>query len=85
MSKADWSTRLQGRNELLECYIGLTKYTSERAGLDLAVHRHDTTFGTTPHDDVATGLAKLLKAETLQRPHDSRTGNMRQFRHARER
>lgn len=75
---------LQSRDEFVRRYVGLTQDTCQRACLDFAVHWNEA-FGTTAHDDVASGLAKLLKPQVLQRPNYGRPRNVRQFRHAPER
>jgi predicted nucleotidyltransferase len=42
------------------------KKTSQGADFDLAVHRDDAPLETALHDDVATGLTHLVKAEPLK-------------------
>lgn len=80
-----WAPRLQGRDELVWGYVGLAQDTRQRADLEFAVQGDDTAFGTATHDDVASGLAKLLKPQALQGPHDGSPRNVWQLRHAQER
>ena len=76
----DWAPQLQGRDEFVWRYVSLTQDTCQRAHFDFAVHGDDTAFGTTAHDDVASGLAKLLETQALQRPYYGSARNVRQFR-----
>jgi hypothetical protein len=64
-----WAPRSQGCDEFVWRYVGLAQNTRKSANLDFAVHRNDTAFGTTPHDDVATGLANLHKPQPFKRPY----------------
>lgn len=82
MERNRWVLWLQSRDEFFRRYIGLTKNPCQSTCLDLAMHRYDTTFGTTTHDYVAPGLTDSLKAETLQCPNDDGSRDVRQFRHA---
>ena len=75
---------LQGRDELFGRNVSLPENAGQRTNLDLAVHGHDTAFGTAPHDDMAARLTEPLETEAFKCSHHGGTRNMRQFRHARE-
>jgi hypothetical protein len=72
-----WTPSSQGVDELVWRYIGLAQNTGKSADLDFAVHRNDTAFGATPHDDMATGLANFRKPQSFKRPNCCGTGDMR--------
>ena len=73
----------QSVSEFVGRNVRLAQDASERADFDLTVHRHYATFGSAPHDDVATGLPNLRETETLKGFDDCRPGGARQLRHAR--
>ena len=77
--------RLQGGDELVSRHLGLAQDTSQCAHFYLAVQWDDAALGATAHDDVAYGLAQLLKTQPLQRPNEGSARNVRQLRHALER
>ena len=78
---AGWASS-QRAGELVGRNIRLTQDARERADLHLAVHRHHTTVGATPHDDVAARLTNLCETEMLKGFDDCRPGGARQLRHA---
>jgi len=57
--------RLQGRYEFIGRYFGLTQNTGESADFDFAMQGHNADYGTTAHDDVASGLASFLETKAL--------------------
>jgi len=58
---AESKPRLHGRAEFVWRNTGLPQDTCQSANLDFAMHGNHTTFQTTTHDDVASGLAEFLK------------------------
>lgn len=64
-----WAPRLQGRDEFVCRYVRLTQDPCQSADFDYAMQGDDAAFGTTTHDDVASGLANLLETKALQRSH----------------
>jgi hypothetical protein len=56
--------------ELFRGYVGLAKHTCKRTDFHVCVHRHHTTAGLSPHDDVAARLSKLLETKVLQSTND---------------
>jgi len=77
--------RLQGRNEFLWGYVGLTQDACQRTHFYFAVHGDDTAIGTSAHNDMASGLTQLLESQAFQRPNHRSAGNPRKLRHALER
>ena len=69
-------------DELFRRYTPLPEDAGKSANLDLAVHRYYAALGSTPHDDMATGLAKLCETQALEGFYNRRPGGMRQLRHA---
>jgi hypothetical protein len=67
----------QGIDEFVWRYIGLALNTRKSTDLDFTVHRNDTAFGATPHDDMATGLANFRKPQSFKCPNCRGTGDMR--------
>lgn len=77
------SPALQDRNEFVWRYVGLSQDTCQRADFDFVLHGNDTAFGTTAQDeqdDMASGLAKPLEAQTLQGSYHGSARNMWQLR-----
>ncbi len=77
--------RLQGRDEFICRYVGLTQNTCQRAYFDFAMHGDDTSSGAAAQDDVATGLAQLFESQALQCPYYGSARHVRQLRHTQER
>ena len=73
----------QSASEFVGRNVRLAQDAGERTDFDLTVHRHYATFGSAPHDDVATGLPNLRETGTLRGFDDRRPGGARQLRHAR--
>jgi hypothetical protein len=56
----------QSVDERVRRNIRLAQNASQRADLDLAMHRHYTAFWSAPHDHVASGLTDFRETKTLK-------------------
>lgn len=83
---AEWraGTRLHGREEFVRRHISLPQDTKERADFEFLVHGNNATFGSTPHDDVASGLTEHFEAQALKRTYDCGPWDSGQLRHGLE-
>ena len=79
-----FGTRSHGRDEFAWQYISLPQDTRKSADFEFAMQGHNAAFGSTTHDDVASGLTENYEPQTLKRAYDRGPRNAGQLRHAQE-